>query len=259
MPTEQAQSYQQKVEEEMFGGILRLLESIKAHPVRSVALGLLLVVVIGWGIVLFVRWLRKRGFKNLTELPPSEHLNDAVRRDEIKKKRITILPSPNVDGEYLSEPMPKELDDLVRSIEHAATSNRTRCCVVCREEKRVENYARMFYRRMEQVAILDKLGWIYYKKPKDETLELCIEHCFFDSLRIFNEVPLPKNRFIRQVDYFDQPNVHTLLVIRMSKNPSRQDDALMQIAALAGLSVILFSEKPIPGYETIEISLEGGK
>lgn len=259
MPTEPTQLYQQLLEEETAKGILQLLEFIKAHPVYAFVLVLILAVLLGLTVVPVVRWLRKHGVRNPGELPPSEHLNDAVRRDEIKKKRITILPAPNVDGEYLDVPMPKQLDNLAQSIERAPTNHRTRCCVVCREEKRVENYARMFYRRIEQVAVLDKLGWIYYKKPKDDTLELCIEHCFFDSLRIFNEVPLPQNRFIRQVDYFDQPNVHTLLVIRMSKNPRKQDDALMQIAALAGLSVILFAERPVPGYETIEILLEGGE
>lgn len=258
MATEPIQSYQQMLENEKARGLLRLWEVIKANPAPSVVLGLILAVLLVWTLVGLVRWLRKQGVKNFSEIPPTEHLNDIVRRDEIKKKRITILPSPNVDAEYLDSTMPKDLDELARSIEQAPTSHRTRCCVVCREEKRVENYARLFYLRMEQAAILDKLGWVYYKKPKDDTLDLCIEHCFFDSLRIFNEVQLPEKRFIRQVDYFDQANVHTLLVIRMSKNPSRQDDALMQIAALAGLSVVLFAEKPVPGYETIEIPLEGG-
>ena len=259
MPTEPTQLYQQQLEEEKARGILWLLEWIKANPWLFLGLALTLVVLLLLVVPTLVRWLRKRGITKPGELPPSEHLDDTVRRDEIKKKRITILPGPNVDAEYLDASLPRQLEDLAYTIERAPGSHRTRCCVVCREEKRVENYARMFYRRMESAAVLDKLGWIYYKKPKDDTLELCIEHCFFDSLRIFNEIPLPEKRFIRQVDYFDQANVHTLLVIRMSKNPGRQDDALMQIAALAGLSVILFSEKPVSGYTTIEIPLEGGK
>lgn len=259
MPTEPTQLYQQQLEEEKARGILWLVEWIKANPWLFLGLALALVVLLILVVPPLVRWLRKRGITKPGELPPSEHLDDTVRRDEIKKKRITILPGPNVDTEYLEASLPRQLEDLACSIERAPTSHRTRRCVVCREEKRVENYARMFYRRMESAAVLDKLGWIYYKKPKDDTLELCIEHCFFDSLRIFNEIPLPEKRFIRQVDYFDQSNVHTLLVIRMSKMPSRQDDALMQIAALDGLSVVLFATKPIPGYETIEIPTEGGE
>lgn len=259
MPTEPTQSYQQMLENEKARGLLWLLEWIKANLGLFLVSVLLLAVLLLLVVPPIVRWLRKRGITKPGELPPSEHLDDTVRRDEIKKKRITILPGPNVDAEYLDASLPRQLEDLACSIERAPGSHRTRCCVVCREEKRVENYARMFYRRMESAAVLDKLGWIYYKKPKDDTLELRIEHCFFYSLRIFNEIPLPEKRFIRQVDYFDQANVHTLLVIRMSKNPGRQDDALMQIAALAGLSVILFSEKPVSGYTTIEIPLEGGK
>lgn len=259
MPTDPTVSYQQQFEEEKAKGFLWLWEIVKANPGLSIVLGLILIALLLWAGIAIMRYLRKLGVRNFSEIPPSEHLNDAVRRDEIKKKRITILPGPNVEEEYRTIPMPKQLDELACSVEYAPASHRTRCCVVCREDKRVENYARMFYQRIEHADVLDKLGWIYYKKPKDDTLELCIEHCFFDSLRIFNEIPLPKNRFIRQVDYFDQPNVHTMLVIRMSKNPSRQDDALLQIAALAGLSVVLFAVRPVPGYDLIEIPLEGGE
>lgn len=259
MPTEPTQLYQQQLEEEKARGILWLLDWIKANPWRFAGLLLGLVILLILVVPPLVRWLRKRGVTKAGELPPSEHLDDTVRRDEIKEGRITILPGPNVDVQYLDAPMPTELEELVHSIEHAPTSHRARSCVVCREEKRVENYARMFYNRMKYASILDNYGWIYYKKPRDSTLELCIEHCFFESLRIFNEVQLPEKRFIRQVDYFSDPRFHTLLVIRMTKVPGQQDNALMQIAALDGLSVVLFSTKPIPGYETIEIPLKGGE
>ena len=259
MATEPTQSYQQMLEDEKARGILWLLEWIKANPWLFLGVAVTLAVLLLLVVPPLVRWLRKRGVTKVGELPPPEHLDDTVRRDEIKEGRISTLPGPNVDPEYLEASLPGQLDDLARSIEHASASHRTRCCVVCREEKRVENYARMFYNRMKYANTLDNYGWIYYKKPRDSTLELCIEHCFFESLRIFNEIQVPEKRFIRQVDYFSDPRFHTLLVIRMTKVPGQQDDALMQIAALDGLSVVLFSTKPIPGYETIEIPLKGGK
>lgn len=259
MPTESIPSYQEQWNEEQSKGFLWLWEQVKAHPVIAVVIfGVIVFVILKFIIPGIIRYCQKQGIKNPSEVPASEHLTDSVRKDEIKKKRISILPAPAVDPKYCHMTLHERLVELAESIEQADPSHRTRCCVVCRDEKLVENYARMFYQRIENAAVLDKHGWVYYKKPKDDTLELCIEHCFFESLRMYNEILLPEKRFIRQVDFFDQPNVHTLLVISKTSSTNKQDDALLQIASLAGLSIVLFSAKPVPGYHTIEIPQEGG-
>lgn len=263
MPTESMQIYQDKLNEEQAKGVLWLWERAKAHPVISllvavavicVVLCVVLRIIIPW----IIQYCQQHGIKK-DSIPPSEHLKKKIRRSEVQNKRISILPAPAVDPRFCDLTLHDNLIDLAQKIENAESCHRTRCCVVCQNAELAENYARMFYHRMENAASLNHYGWVYYKEPKDMNLELCIESCFFESLRIFNEIELPEKRFIRQVDFLDQPNMHTLLVLRKMQNASKPDDKLLQIAALKGLSIVLFSTEEVPGYHTIEIPQEGGR
>ncbi len=260
MLTEPTQTYQDQLNEQKAKYLLQLWELVEAYPVVMVLVFLAVICVI---VIIIIPWIiqycRKHGIKNGSEVTPSEHLNDEIRRNEVRKKRISILPAPDVDPKFCYWTLHKKLIDLAQNIENAEPCHRTRCCVVCRNAELAENYARMFYHRIENAASLDHYGWVYYREPKDMNLKLCIKSCFFESLRIFNEIELLDKRFIRQVDFFDQANRHTLLVLRKMQNTPEPDEQLLQIATLEGLSIVLFSTEPVPGYHIIEILQEGGE
>lgn len=260
MPTESMQIYQDKLNEEQAKGVLWLWERAKAHPVVSLLVAGAAIWVVGRFIIpRIIQYCRRHGIKSVLGIALSEPSKEEIRRSEVQEKRISILPAPAVDPRFCDLTLHDNLIDLAQKIENAEPCYRTRCCVVCRNAELAENYARMFYQRMENAASLDHYGWVYYKEPKDMNLKLCIKNCFFESLKIGIEEKLLEDRFIKQVNFLDKHNRHTLLVLRKMQDTSEPDDKLLQIAALKGLSIVLFSTEPVPGYHTIEIPQEGGR
>lgn len=190
-------------------------------------------------------------------------------RDSRKKQRgytaqdqdrlISNLPAPAVDSRYAKKALPEKVDALARAIESTSDGTRYRYCVVCPDRDLAKHYAVLFYGRMDQAATVDKLGWINYQRPRDKTLELCAKHCMVYDLNLSADIDSIENRFRAQCTYFKQPDRHSLLVFWMYEDALADDAELRQIAALEGLSVVLFATSPVDGFENLVISEKGGK
>lgn len=256
MPTESTLSYQDQLGEEQARNILWLWYQVKQHPMLALIVSLLLVIlVMKYVLPMILVVLRRWGITELfgiaiTTPPPN------VRHQ--KENRVSLLGPGNVDETYRHIPLPKTLERMATSIEKSSTSYRMRCCVVCQDKNLVHHYAVLFYKRMEQTAAVDKYGWIYYAKPRDKNMELCIQNCCFESLAMHEDIQSPRGRFSAQMRELDNPNVHTLLVIEMIDPVPDTDHELRQIAEQKGLSLVLFASECVSGYDTINISEQGG-
>ena len=194
------------------------------------------------------------GFQGVIELIKNR-IQDGKRQKRIER-RISTCGAPALTDAQRKVKMHKRLVKLAESVEAALPGDRFRACVVCADEIRLESYALQFYARIEQAATVDHYGWVYYDPPTDSSLELNIQNCLFEDLKICTDKDLPSDRFRAFVKVFDDPKKHTLLVIRMCENT--EDRRLAQIANLQGLSVVLFATAPVDGYDVLEIPVKGG-
>ena len=193
-------------------------------------------------------------FQGVIELIKNRIQN--VKRQKRLERRISTCGAPALTDAQRKFKIPQKLVDLAKSIEAAPPGDRFRACVVCADKIRLESYALQFYARIEQATTVDHYGWVYYDPPTDSSLELNIQNCLFEDLKICTDKDLPSDRFRAFVEIFDDPTKHILLVIRMCQNA--EDRRLAQIANLQGLSVVLFSTDSVDGYDSIEIPVKGG-
>ncbi len=184
-----------------------------------------------------------------------ENIKSRKRKERIARQ-ISTCPTPRLDARQRDLHVPKNVMKLAENMENAQPDERFRYCVVCSDKDLLQCYAVQFYERVEQATVVDHYGWIYYDTPYDKTLQLNIQNCLYEDLKICLNEELPQNRFRAFAELFDDPQQHTLLVIRMCE--FAEDRKLAQIANMRGLSVILFSTIPIDGYDTIEIPVKGG-
>lgn len=176
-----------------------------------------------------------------------------------KDKIISNLTVPRPDYWYEGKTLPDELERLTNKIESQSRSKRYPYCVVCPDKDLVVDYAGLFFKRMEKAANVDKLGWVTYQRPRGENLELCAKHCMICDLTLENDIDSIDKRFHKQCEYFKESNRHSMLVFHMLEDAKPDDTELRQLAALPGLSMVLFATSPVEGYKSIVISKKGGR
>lgn len=249
MQTEPTLSYQDQLGEAKARVILWLVDQLEENPIYTFMSLLLVVIII---IPMVTAYLRCIG---ITKFPWFSISEKKPNNNRIES-RISTCPAPRLSGRQCKVNMHKKVLNITKTVEDAHPGDRFRYCVVCSDEWRLECYAVQFYEQMKQTSAINHYGWIYYDIPKDKTLQWDIEDCLLANLRICpNEKP--KERFDELMDFFDDAKLHTLLVIRICQRT--KDRKLAQLANLEGLSLVLFSETPVDGYETIEVSVKGGK
>lgn len=229
-----------------------------SNPLPAILISIVTIILICVFVPLIISVLRKLGITKTgnLEYTPYEHLPNEISANEIPHKRISIMPAPNPDPNSTIKILPQELERLISQIENNQHGDRTRCCVCCKDQIQAKELGILFYHRIKESSAIDHHGWIYYKKQNDEPLN--IQNCFFHSLRIFNAINDRETRFIRQIDFLSKENLHTLLVVHMKQDPDEADERFEQLNALSGLSIVLFSDKVIPGFQTYSIKMKGG-
>lgn len=219
----------------------------------GVLLGVLLILLIKVIVPalpdLFQKWVESRQNKKTER-------DYTVRNQD---RLISNLPAPAVDSRYAKKALPEKVDDLAKTIESTSDGTRYRYCVVCPDQDLAKHYAALFFGRMDQAATVDKLGWVNYQRPRDKMLELCAKHCMVYDLNLFAQIDSVDNRFRAQCTHFKRPDLHSLLVFWMYEDALADDAELRQIAALEGLSVVLFATSQVDGFENLVISEKGGK
>ena len=253
MPTEPTSINQDPFGEVREQWICWILEQFEKHPVLASVVSLLLLFLVGkWVVPMILAFLRRLGITEVFGVAFSEKKPNDNKRIE---SRISTCPTPRLTEEQRQIRMPKKVLEQAENMENARSDERFRYCVVCSNKELLQCYAVQFYERVEQAFVIDHYGWVYYETPEDKSLN--IQNCLHDALKICVNEKLPQDRFRAFVDFFDNPNKHSLLVIQMCEHA--QDRKLAQIANLKGLSLILFSECSVDGYDTIEISVKGGR
>ena len=122
MLTESTQTYQDQLNEQQAKDLLWLWELVKTYPVIA-GLAVIAVVCVVVCVVLkfiipwIVQYCQKHGIKSGSEVAPSEHLNEEIRRNEVRKKRISILPAPAVDPKFCDWTLHESLIELAQKIE----------------------------------------------------------------------------------------------------------------------------------------------
>lgn len=250
MPTEPTTSYQEQLDNMMAMEKLEIWAWIKEHIWIAVVL-FLLYLLIKYVIVPALPDLFKEFWKDR-----KKQKDNAVQNEDWL---ISNLPAPRVDSRYAKKALPEEVDDLARTIESTTDGTRYRYCVVCPDKDLAKHYAALFFGRMDQTATVDKLGWVNYQRPRDKMLELCAKHCMVYDLNLSAEIDSVDNRFRAQCTHFKRPDLHSLLVFWMYEDALPDDAELRQIAALEGLSVVLFATSQVDGFENLVISEKGGK
>ena len=244
MPTESTISYETLLDEWKAERILSALQWCWAH------LGYAVPIVLIWFFIKNPDVFR--GILNWIK-----GLSENRKRKKRLERQISTCSAPRLTGVQRKKRMPKAVMKLSKGLEDAQPDERFRYCVVCPNEDLLQCYAVQFYERMEQIAVVDHYGWIYYDSPDDKELPLNIQSCLFEDLKICLEEKMPQDRFREFVKFFDDRKKHTLLVIRMCE--FTEDRKLAQIANLKGLSIILFSTVPVGGFDSIVIPVKGGK
>lgn len=171
---------------------------------------------------------------------------------------ISNLPAPSVDSRYAKNLLPREVDNLAKKIENTPDS-RFRYCVVCPDKSLAKHYAVLFFERINQATTVDRIGWINYQRPRDKTLELCAKHCMIYDLNLKSEIDSVEKRFKAQCTCFKRADLHSMLIFWMQEDALDDDAELRQIAALEGLSVVLFAMSSVEGFENLVIQEKGGK
>lgn len=255
MPTEPTQSNQGPFEDIVERCVSWAEVQFEKNLLLAVLVSLLLLfLAVKLLIPMVLNFLRRLGITELCGIAFAEAEPKSNKRIE---SRISICPAPRLTGEQRKIRIPKKVAELAEDMESARLDERFRYCIVCPDAELLQCYAVQFYERVEQTTTFDHYGWVYYATPEDKTLQLSIQNCLLEGLKICLHESTSQERFRAFVDFFDDPKLHTLLVIQMCEHV--QDRKLAQIANMKGLSVILFSEKSVEGFDTIEILVKGGK
>ena len=251
--------HQSSIDEQNAQCFLRITNWIIGHPLPALLILLVGIILISIIVPFIIKKLRKLGITKTgnLEYTPGEQLPNEISTSEIPYKRISIMPAPNPDPNSPTKTLPQELEQLILQIENNQHGDRTRCCICCKDQIHAKELGILFYHRIKESSAIDHYGWIYYKQHNDETLN--VQNCFFYSLRIFNAINDRENRFIRQIDFLSKENLHSLLVVHMQQAPDEADERFEQLNALSGLSIVLFSDKEIPGFQTYSIKAKGGR
>lgn len=253
MPTDPTVSAQTQLDNEKAEALLTVWEWAKDN---------IIIALIILGLFLILKYVLVPAlpdfFKGFVEKSTNKKKRKAYSATT-DDKEISTLSVSLIDPQYASVSMPKKVEELALTIENAPVDSRSRYCVVCKDKGLAKHCATLFYNRMLESTAVDKIGWVNYQKPRKDTLELCTEHCLFYDLLLFGDIDSVEKRVRAQLKFFKQPNVHSLLVFWMEKDALDDDNVLRQIAALGGLSVILFATAPVSGYRVIRIPKKGGE
>ena len=235
-------------------GILAILEWAKDHIPLTILIVLLLVAISPfiWKICV---WLKEK----ITNPPPHANYNQKV--SESRNQRITTGTAPRVDSKYSDKYLPEDLEQLVDDFENGKGAERFRYCVVYQDEKMLEHYARLFYKKVTACGSLRHFGWIYYKKPDESNQPPGIKYCLFNQLCIYTEgEPYndPDKRYRAVCEFFQKPDSNVLLVISDKHNIDMDDDELKQMTSMEGLSIVMFSKKEMDGFDILQLGKKGG-
>lgn len=253
MATDPMVSYQEQLDNAVAMAKLDLWTWAKEHIWIAVVLVLL---------ILLIKYVIVPALPDLYKKYVDSRKNGKKQKDYAVQdgdRLISNLPAPGVDSRYAKKMLPRVVDNLAKKIENTPGSTRFRYCVVCPDKSLVKHYAVLFFERMNQASTVDRIGWINYQRPRDKTLELCAKHCMIYELNLKSEIDSTEKRFKAQCTYFKRADLHSMLIFWLQEDALEDDAELRQIAALEGLSVVLFAMSPVDGFENLVIQEKGGK